>query len=277
MTVEELLNKKKIAFKPSGNDYLICCLNPEHDDSNPSLRVDKVLGIMNCLSCGFRGNLFYFYGEKVDKLSTTREKIKRKINDIRSESIGLKLPVDSEPLHSDFRVMLKTLEKFEAFRSSNAEYKGRVVFPIRDLKWKITAFIGRSEDPFDTPKYKIYPPNAKTPLYPIHLCKPEAGRIFLVEGIFDLLNLWDNGYRNVLCAFGTRKITKDKLQLLKIIGVTGIDICFDPDDPGQEAAQEVKELAQELHFHVRNINLRDCDPGDLTPLRATKLKEKLYG
>jgi len=80
----------------------------------------------------------------------------------------------------------------------------------------------------------------------------------------------------VLCCFGTRKVTKTKLHLLSMLGVSGIDIIFDPDDAGQEAAQSVRELAEELFFQVRNINLNTQDPGELHPTRALKLKEKLY-
>jgi hypothetical protein len=45
MSVEALLIEKGISFTSSGKDYLIKCLNPDHDDSNPSLRVDKINGV----------------------------------------------------------------------------------------------------------------------------------------------------------------------------------------------------------------------------------------
>ena len=35
MTVEELLIEEGIQFKQSPADYVIRCLNPEHDDTNP--------------------------------------------------------------------------------------------------------------------------------------------------------------------------------------------------------------------------------------------------
>ena len=98
----------------------------------------------------------------------------------------------------------------------------------------------------------------------------------LVEGIFDLLNLWDNGYRNVLCSFGTNTVSEEKLNLLKILGVTGIDLMFDPDKAGRKAAEDVKEMAEELGFQVRNIDLKNVDPGELSEIRAKELKEKLY-
>ena len=276
MTVQELLDSKKIYYRKSGRDFVVSCMNPKHDDSDPSMRIDSVLGIFNCLSCGYKGNIFYLYGEQVDKLAISREKIKRKIEDVRSLSVGLKMPTNADFVTSSYRVSAETLNEFEAFRSISEDFTNRIVFPIRDLKGRITCFVGRSEDPFDNVKYKISPANSFTPLFPLEKVKPEKGKIMLVEGIFDMLNLYDHGFRNVLCCFGTRKITKNKLELLKILGISGIDICFDPDAPGQEAAEEVKELAESLFFKVRNINLKTCDPGELTPERASKLKERLY-
>jgi len=276
MTVLELLEKKKIAFKPSGQDYVVSCFNPEHDDSNPSMRIDKLLGIFRCPSCGFKGNIFYYFGEKIDKLSTNRELVRRKLDSIRAQSIGLKIPVDSVPLSADYRVSLNTLNKFEAFRTSNPDLQGRIVFPIKDLKGKITCFIGRSEDPFDKLRYKIFPSGRVIPLFPLHTVEPLQGRVLIVEGIFDMLNLYDKGYRNVLCVLGANNINTDNFNLLKIIGVHGIDLLFDADDAGQEAALKTKSELEDLGFHVRNINLKSGDPGDMSEAHASNLMKKLY-
>ena len=276
MTVEELLTKKKLPFRISGRDFVISCLNPEHDDSSPSMRVDKISGIFNCFSCGFKGNLFYYYGEEFDKLSTSRELLRRKLDDIRAQSIGLKMPANSALVSSDYRVSLDTLTEFEAFRTTSKDLVDRIVFPIKDIKGKTVCFIGRAEDPFAVPKYKIVPDNAKVPLFPVAKVKPVNGRVMLVEGLFDLLNLYDNGYRNVLCTFGTRLLTEEKLKFLKLLGVTGVDICYDPDKAGREAAEEAVEMAEEVDLTARNINLKNCDPGDLSATRAENLYKKLY-
>ncbi len=45
MTVEELLQRRDIYFIPKGGDYLVSCLNPEHADRNPSMRIDQLTGI----------------------------------------------------------------------------------------------------------------------------------------------------------------------------------------------------------------------------------------
>ncbi len=39
MIAIDLLSERNIDFSVKGQDAIISCLNPEHDDSNPSLRV----------------------------------------------------------------------------------------------------------------------------------------------------------------------------------------------------------------------------------------------
>ena len=92
-----------------------------------------------------------------------------------------------------------------------------------------------------------------------------------------MLNLYDKGLTNTVCAFGTQKVTKEKLQVLKIQGIQGLDIMFDGDDAGAEAAKKVGELAEAVELDIRTITLKDKDPGELTASKVIKLKEKLYG
>ena len=46
MDVIELLNKQKLSYTVSGQDYTIQCLSPDHEDNNPSLRIDKISGCL---------------------------------------------------------------------------------------------------------------------------------------------------------------------------------------------------------------------------------------
>jgi DNA primase len=134
------------------------------------------------------------------------------------------------------------------------------------------------------PKYLIYPSRAKLPLFPNNI-ESIDGRIILVEGLFDMLNLYDKGLHNVVCTFGTRTLLgkhskgPERLELLRMRGVYGIDIFFDNDDAGHKAAKEVRELCEDrLEFDCRSIKFKDKnDPGELTASEVMRLKEQLYG
>ena len=108
--------------------------------------------------------------------------------------------------------------------------------------------------------------------------KTIQNRVILVEGIFDCLNLWDNGLKNTVCCFGTQQMDWYKLSLLKLQGVQGIDIIFDGDEAGVKASEQIKTLALEMELSVQIIKLRDGqDPGGFSPDQVRKLKAKLYG
>ena len=276
MIVEDVLKSRGIQFRPSGKDYLVRCLNPEHEDRNPSLRIDKTTGIFNCLSCGFKGNLFDFFGEKANWLQIRRESLRGLISSKMTETAGHNIPENAVPFDQDWRgISGQTFKKFEAFQHSNPEFVGRVVIPVRNIAGKIVAFCGRHQANID-PKYLFHPSGAKLPLFPV--VKPIQGRIILVEGIMDMINLHDKGLTNAVCAFGVNKMTAEKINILKIQGVYGIDIFFDNDDAGQNAAVALKETLEKSEIVSHNITYgKTKDPGELTALQVIKLKETLYG
>lgn len=274
MRVEELLQKKGIAFRQQGNDYLIKCLNPEHDDSNPSMRVDLVTGIFNCFACGEKGNIFFRFGEKPNELQLRRDTLLKKIGDKRKENVGLAMPIGYVPYKGNWRTISpETYEKFNAFQHHSPEYIGRIVFPIRDVSGNIVAFQGRHTTG-GTPKYKFTPSGVKIPLFPV--VAPKEGRVILVEGIYDMINLHDKGLTNAVCCFGVSNINEGKLGILKLQGVEGIDIFFDGDEAGQEGAKVVANLCEKLSLSTRNICLDNTDPGALTETQTLRLARKLY-
>ena len=97
MTVEELLTSRQLYFIPKGGDCLVSCINPEHADRNPSMRIDRITGIFQCFSCGYKGNIFTHFGEKANHLQVRRELLKKTIREKRSESIGLSFPRNISP------------------------------------------------------------------------------------------------------------------------------------------------------------------------------------
>lgn len=285
MTPEEILTKKKVNFITKGKNLVLRCLNPHHEDKNPSMMVDKITGVFQCWSCGFKGNILNHFGLKTNALDIRRQRLKEKIMEKLSENIGLDIPENAVPFRQDWRnISVETYKHFEAFQHNEPQFAGRVVFPIRSPAKKIVAFIGRSLNSSEDKKYLIYPSKVSLPLFPTTV-EPINGRIILVEGIFDMLNLWDKGLKNAICSFGTNTLLgKDskgpaRLELLKVLGVYGIDILFDSDDAGQKAAIAVKDLCEnKLEFDTSIKKLESIkDPGELTAPQVLRLRELLYG
>ena len=274
MNVEELLQSKNVPFVPKGKDYVVSCLSPEHDDSNPSMRIDQITGIFHCFSCGYKGNLFVHFGEKASFLHLRRELVKKKIREKRAESVGLPFPRSALPYVGNWRnIKPETYRKFEAFQEHEA-FVGRIVFPIRDISGRIVAFNARHMTG-GTPKYLISPPGARMPLFPAKI-DPIQASVILVEGIYDMLNLHDKGLTNAVCCFGTRNINEEKLSILRLQGIEEAIVFFDGDEAGQTAAAKVQEMCENVDLLTRNINVVDIDPGALTENQVEKLKDKLY-
>lgn len=274
MNVEELLQSKSVPFMPKGKDFVVSCLNPEHDDNNPSMRIDQITGIFHCFSCGFKGNVFVHFGEKASFLHLRRELVKKKIREKRAESVGLPFPRSALPYVGNWRnIKPETYRKFEAFQEHEA-FVGRIVFPIRDISGRIVAFNARHMTG-GTPKYLISPPGARMPLFPAKI-DPIQASVILVEGIYDMLNLHDKGLTNAVCCFGTRNINEEKLSILRLQGIEEAIVFFDGDEAGQTAAAKVQEMCENVDLLTRNINVVDIDPGALTENQVEKLKDKLY-
>jgi len=276
VTVEEILRSKDIAYIPKGKDFVVRCLHPDHDDRNPSMRIDQVTGIFNCFSCGFKGNLFTHFGQKANKMEIKRQLLKKKIDEVRSESIGLQMPEGYMPYVGNWRnIRPETYKDFDAFIHASKDFIGRICFPVRDRSGRIVAFQSRTQTD-QQPKYLNTPPGAKLPLFPV--VTPINGRIILVEGIFDVLNLHDKGLTNAVCCFGVKNVNEEKLQVLSVSGVEGIDIFLDNDEAGQSSSVKIRELCESVGLDTRNISFgnKNMDAGALAESQVIKLKSKLY-
>lgn len=284
--VENLLREKGVQFNVSGNDFLIKCLNPEHEDSNPSQRVDKTTGAFHCFSCGHKGNLFKYFGVFANHTFIKVAKLKEKIAQLKINRDGLEIPPVAIPFTRSYRGISKeTLKKFEAFYlpGESKEMRGmedRIIFPIRDITGKIVSFNGRHTLSNGNPRYLNYPSGTSLPIYPSRL-EVKRKAIVLVEGLFDMLNCVDKGLDNCICAFGTNtmeKNTKEKLLPFKTQGVTKIYIMFDGDEAGRNAAKKLKPVFEELEFEVEIIPLEDdTDPGELSQEYIDSIKEYVCG
>lgn len=263
-TVEDVLTEKKLYYRDSGKDYLIHCLNPKHDDSNPSMRVDKVTGMYHCFSCGYKGNILKDSGANYSPTSIKVLELKRKIQDIIKPSHTI--PATSTPYAFDLReIPAAVLQEFGAFSDSTL-YPERIMFPIKDFVGNITCFVGRYTHSNAKSKYKVFPEESEMYCFPTN---PKIFRntIVLVEGIFDMLNLYVKGIKCAVAAMGTHTILKQWQRVLmpyKAQGVNRIILCMDGDDAGRSSAEKLAKLL-EKEFLIEIIELPEGkDPGSLS-------------
>lgn len=270
--VESLLQSENIPYVHRGKDLLLRCLSPAHEDRNPSMRIDKHLGIGKCFSCGYTVNVFNYYGVAVDGRQGRIQILKDRIKEVLQESTGLELPAKVSPMRESFRgISVDTYNHFGAY-----EENGRVCFPLKDINGKIRAFNARAMDPNAELRYLITPPGAKVPLFPARP-EPINSAIIIVEGIFDALRLWDYGYKNVVALNGVNRLhgkkglNKEIVSIFKLSGVSKIYLMLDGDDAGRQATVAIKPLLEAENFLVLDVGLDDDeDPCELSKEKAAE-------
>jgi len=278
MVVSEILTKNNIDFKPKGQDFVVTCLNPEHEDNNPSMHIDQTEGTFHCFSCGFKGNVFKFFNVDKNWQDIRVKRLKDKISGIRAASTGLRLPEGAIPYTRHFRdIDKRTLAQFGAF-IHDKEFEGRIVFPLPDITGKIRGFIGRYINSNAHPKYLIRPRGAELPLFPA-VVSPIEGSVILVEGIFDALNLIDKGLVNAVAVLGANNVQLEVLESLKLQGVHTIYTMFDGDEAGRNAEHSAHRLLADTFIISEETKLQlpdGLDPGDLSLSDIKHIKENIY-
>lgn len=274
MSIERILSKNNIEHKPVGASYQIRCLSPDHVDNNPSMFVNKYSGWANCRSCGVSYNLFELFNEKPNWLSVKKELFREKMRKVASDTNYLEFPDTSVFWVNSYRgISAETIKKFQAFQCS--EFPGYICFPIKDANGNIINFIGRDTSGTRTPKYLFF---HKKPVVMYPVTKTSLDSVILVEGIFDVLNLYDKGITNVRSIFGTTTFTDKHLDRLKIEGISEVVLMLDSDQAGKEGTAKIKTLLEDNYINTKVVTLPSGrDPGELTLTEITKIKELLYG
>lgn len=147
-------------------------------------------------------------------------------------------------------------------------FRGRIIFPIRDVSGKLLAFGGRVTDGdgakyINSPEGLLY--SKRQNLYLLHIAKQEIRekkRAILVEGYMDAIRLHLSGYKETIASLGTA-LTEDQARLLKRFTDLCF-ICYDSDTAGQEATVRSMYVLQQCGLDVRVVGLPSGkDPDDL--------------
>jgi DNA primase len=118
-------------------------------------------------------------------------------------------------------------------------FRGRLLFPIHDLRGRVAGFGGRLLGPGE-PKYLNSPENAifhkGRQLYNLHQAKGAIRKeesVILVEGYFDVLRLVLAGIEHVVAPLGTA-LTSDQGTLLRRFAPAAV-LLYDSDQAGLRA------------------------------------------
>jgi len=159
-------------------------------------------------------------------------------------------------------------------------FRGRLMFPIRDMRGNVIGFSGRLLEKDDTGAKYINTPETllyrkRESLFGIHLAKEaikKTGSALLVEGEFDMITPYQHAIENVVAIKGSA-VTKEQLFLLKRF-TNRVNLALDADDAGEEAIKRGIAEAENLDFDIGIISIDYAkDPDEAVLKDLTKFRE----
>ena len=147
-------------------------------------------------------------------------------------------------------------------------FKGRVMFPIRDVTGRVIGFGGRTLTTdkkvakyFNSPESVLY--NKSRVLYGMHLAKPailKEERCFLVEGYTDVMAMHQAGVENVVASSGTA-LTTSQIHLLRRF-TKNVTVIFDGDSAGIRASLRGIDMLLQEGMAVSVVRLPEGEDPD---------------
>lgn len=143
-------------------------------------------------------------------------------------------------------------------------FRGRIIFPIFDLRGNVLGFGGRVLDNSE-PKYMNSPEtmvyNKRKHLYGLNFAKNSSHkRIIVVEGYMDVISLFQFGIINTVASLGTA-LTESQGRLLKKY-TEEIIISFDADTAGKAATIRGLDILDSIGCNVKVLEMPEGEDPD---------------
>jgi DNA primase len=295
LSLLEYLQRHSWKGRPIGAHEEFVGLCPLHPESHPSLYVNAVKNVFYCHGCGRGGDLIRFvqlylnlsfqetiahlnnelgssapsedavlretagfYQCQLDGHSEAWDYLRRRglhdLSLIRQLNIGyapggtLRRHLTSMGYYFGLLLQLGLIDQ----RGHDAFYR-RIIFPCFDGS-RFSNLYGRSIDNAAAP-HRFLPRRPKGGLFAWSTvgASPE---VILVEGLFDLAVLWQAGFVNTTCAFGTHLTPAQFLQLSDNPN-RKVFIAFDsdPNGAGQSAARSLAQRFRSVGLQAHIVDL----------------------
>lgn len=260
--MSEIAKNKIIAKLESlGNEYTIIgneikttCLNPEHNDNNPSYFINTDSLVSHCFSCGYSPHpkvLFDMDDEDVDELIRRAKyaNLSKQFHKEDTEEIIFKLPPKAYDIDRDWRgISIDLLRKLGVYYCDTGRYAGRLIFPIYEnetlLGWD-ARIVNMNIVPEELKDVKWLRPKgmlASAIVYPYNYLKnlpsDKRSHVILTEGVADALSYLEIGIA-ATPTFGVAPPDMKRIETLLSLGVDKISIGYDNDEAGSKARIKV--------------------------------------
>jgi len=140
-------------------------------------------------------------------------------------------------------IRLEVLAEFGVGFYSNPKSKSivnnRILYPIHNQRGELLAFAARTTE--DSGARYWFPPIEKfdrsLELWNLHQAIKEGRNVYVIEGFFGCMNLWQNGYRCVVALMGSN-LSEAQAELL-VNEFETATFLLDPDEAGGKLKRQV--------------------------------------
>lgn len=285
---------------------------PIHDGeaqyNKNSFCVNTEKNAFNCFACGAGGNVLDFVGqmEEVDirkaglliqewfnltPANRLAKKGERKTAPEKEPQDSDEAPVNppltfelkeldqNHPYLKERGLTKETIKEFGIGFCKRGLMKDRIAIPIHSEHGELIAYAGRfagDPPPDGEPKYKLPAKFRKhLVLYNFHRAREFSGEngLVLVEGFFDVMKVWQAGFKNVVALMGTVLSNEQEKLLIGSLAPDGkLALMLDPDEAGLRATGEITErLINKLYIKIIDLQEDGIEADSLAGKRIREL------
>jgi DNA primase len=173
---------------------------------------------------------------------------------------------------------LETIIDFGMGFCSKGMMEGRIAIPIHNVKGEVVAYAGRfpGEPGEDTPKYKLPQGFRKSQeLFNIDkaIKEPADKPLVIVEGFFDAIKLYQNGYKKVVALMGsTLGATQEEMIRQHTDSQSLVIVMLDENEAGQAGRDDIAcRLSKHCFVRVHIFDKPDMEPEHLSAEEVQQL------
>jgi DNA primase len=258
-------------YREFGDEMLVSCPHPDHEDTNPSASINVRKRLWVCYGCGKGGSLDRLLNDRVADEAV--EDVLKDLADLFRDQGPKVYPeawldqFDAVGVHPYWTRRGLSEPLCRQFRLGYDLESQRATYPLRTPSGAVLGVVGRATKENQYPRYQ-YPTNApiSETLFAYYLVRSGVRDVVLVEGAIDALAMWDVGIPAV-AQMGSR-LSREQTRLLRALGLRTLTIAYDQDAAGRKAMERaVTNWA--LNFCMIRLMTWDPDrakdPMELTP------------
>lgn len=159
-------------------------------------------------------------------------------------------------------------------------FRGRIMFPIRNISGATVGFTGRIMPEYDDGKSGKYVNTPETKLY--HKSKilfnydyarkyiADTREVILVEGQMDVIMSNQSGIKNVIAVSGTA-FTEEQVNIIKRLA-DNVVLAFDNDAAGKKASERAAIMCAYGGIVIMTVDIKEKDIADMVQNDASEWK-----